>query len=138
MKAKTLWAVVMGMAIASTAAAQTATPSGVTASEVVAAHGFEHSRPVDPGTTFTHADARVFIAITADNTTAAEAEITVALQPASAPVGTGTGNTHLTIPASRRHYHTVARVPARPGQWRAVVRDASGNVLGQVEFTVTE
>ena len=124
-------------ALAMPAFAQTAPAAGVTASEVVAAHGFEHGRAVDPGTTFTHADSRIYIAITVENTTGAETEITVQFQHADQPVGTGAGNTHLTIPA-QRHYHTVARRGATPGQWRAVVRDAGGNVIGQVEYTVSE
>jgi len=62
--------------------------------------------------------------------------VTVQIQRADQPVGTGTGNTHLTIPASRRNYHTVARVAVRAGHWRAVVRDAAGAALGQVEYTV--
>ncbi len=125
---------VLFAAIAGTAQAQDAT---VTASEVVAAHGFEHGRAVGPATSFTHADGRIYIAITVENTTGAETEVTVQFQRADQPVGTGTGSTHLTVPA-QRHYHTVARTGARPGQWRAVVRDAGGNVIGQVEFTVTE
>lgn len=121
-------------AFGTTALAQDA---GVTASEVVAAHGFEHGRAVGPATSFTHADGRVYVAITVENTTGAESEITVQFQRADQPVGTGTGSTHLTVPA-QRHYHTVARTGARPGQWRAVVRDAGGNVIGQVEFSVSE
>ncbi len=111
--------------------------AGLTASEVVAAHGFVHGRAVDPATSFTHADSRIYIAITVENNTGAEGEITVQFQRADQPVGTGVGSTHLTIPA-QRHYHTVARTGARAGQWRAVVRDSGGTVIGQVEFTVTE
>lgn len=117
--------------------AQTAA-SGVTTTEVIAAHGFEHGRAVNPGTTFTHADGRIYIAIAVQNDTGAEAEITVQFQRADQPVGTGVGSTHLTVPSQHRPYHTVARTGARPGQWRAVVRDAAGNVIGQVEYTVTE
>lgn len=135
-----LFGAVLGLftlAIATTAVAQTTGTGGITATEVVAAHGFEHGRAVDPGTTFAQADGRVFIAITVQNDTGAEGEITVQFQRADQPVGTGTGSTHLTIPAQHRPYHTVARTGARPGQWRAVVRDAGGNVIGQVEFTVS-
>ena len=125
----------LALALASTALAQDAT--GVTTTEVIAAHGFEHGRAVGPATTFTAADGRVFIAITVQNNTGAEGEITVQFQHADQPVGTGVGSTHLTIPAQHRPYHTVARTGARAGQWRAVVRDAGGNVIGQVEFTVS-
>lgn len=125
------------LGVGAVAAAQEAS-SGVTTTEVVAAHGFEHGRAVDPATTFTHADGRIFIAIAVQNDTGSDAEITVQFQRADQPVGSGTGSTHLTVPSQHRPYHTVARTGARPGQWRAVVRDAGGNVIGQVEFTVTE
>lgn len=135
-----LWGALIGLvsltALVPMALAQDAAASGITASEVVAAHGFEHGRAVNPGTTFTQADARVYIAISIDNGTGAEGEITVQFQRADLPVGTGVGSTHLTIPAAR-HYHTVARTGARAGSWRAVVRDSAGTVIGQVEFTVT-
>jgi len=124
------------LAMGGAAMAQT-TASGVTTTEVVAAHGFEHGHAVNPGTSFTVADGRVYIAIAVQNDTGAEAEITVQFQHADQPVGSGTGSTHLTVPSQHRPYHTVARTGARAGQWRAIVRDAAGNVIGQVEFTVT-
>ena len=136
---KNLAAALVGLlvlALGATAFAQVAA-SGVTTTEVVAAHGFEHGRAVDPGTTFTQADGRIFIAIAVQNDTGTEQEITVQFQHADQPVGSGTGSTHLTVPSQHRPYHTVARTGARPGQWRAVVRDAGGNVIGQVEFTVS-
>ncbi len=126
----------IGLGVAGTALAQAT--GGVTTTEVVAAHGFAHGRAVDPASTFTAADGRIYIAIAVQNDTGAEAEITVQFQRADQPVGTGVGSTHLSVPAQHRPYHTVARTGARPGQWRAVVRDAGGNVIGQVEFTVTE
>lgn len=129
-------AVALLLATGGTASAQTT--GGVSTTEVVAAHGFEHGRAVDPATSFHVADGRIFIAIAVQNDTGAETEITVQFQRADQPVGTGTGSTHLTVPSQHRAYHTVARTGARAGSWRAVVRDASGNVIGQVEFTVTE
>lgn len=135
---KTKIGAVVGAIAMMLAAPVWAQAGGVTVSEVATAHGYEHGRPVDPATTFARADGRIFVAITAQNDSGAEAEITVAIQQADAPVGTGTGSTHLTIPAQHRPYHTVARTGARPGHWRAVVRDAGGNVIGQTEFTVTE
>jgi hypothetical protein len=125
----------IALALAGTAFAQTAT-GGVTTTEVVAAHGFEHGRAVDPASTFSTSDGRIFIAIAVQNDTGSEAEITVQFQHADQPVGTGVGSTHLTVPSQHRPYHTVARTGARAGQWRAVVRDAGGNVIGQVEYTV--
>lgn len=111
--------------------------AGLTA-EVTTAHGYASGEAVDPATTFTHADGRVMVAISIENPAATETEITVQFQRADAPVGPGTGGVHLSIPA-RRHYHTVARTgTTRPGAWRAVVRNAEGEVIGQAEYTVTE
>ncbi|MFO0682773.1 MAG: DUF2914 domain-containing protein [Sandaracinus sp.] len=137
MSQKKMLSVLVATLVAAFGTTALAQDASVTASEVVAAHGFEHGRAVGPATSFTHADGRIYIAITVENTTGAESEITVQFQRADQPVGTGTGTTHLTVPA-QRHYHTVARTGARPGQWRAVVRDAGGNVIGQVEFSVSE
>ena len=106
--------------------------------EVTTAHGYASGAPVDPATTFARTDGRVMVAIAVENPAATETEITVQFQRADAPVVAGTGGTHLTIPA-RRHYHTVARTgTSRPGAWRAVVRNAEGEVIGQVEYTVSE
>jgi hypothetical protein len=106
--------------------------------EVTTAHGYASGEAVDPATTFARTDGRVMVAISIENPEATETEITVQFQRADAPVGTGTGGVHLTVPA-RRHYHTVARTgTTRAGAWRADVRNAEGEVIGQAEYTVTE
>lgn len=129
--------VTLSSVVALLAAPVLAQDAGVTA-EVTTAHGYASGAAVDPSTTFTRADGHLMVAIAVENPAGTETEITVQFQRADAPVEAGHGGVHLTIPA-RRHYHTVARTgTTRPGAWRAVVRNAEGEVIGQAEYTVTE
>lgn len=94
----------------------------------------------DATTTFRRTDGRVFVVVRIENPTRAEQDIRVAFERAEGTAAPGArGGVALHIPASPR-YRTVARTSTNraPGRWRAVVRNAEGAVIGQVEFEITE
>ena len=94
----------------------------------------------DATTTFRRTDGRVFVVVRIENPTGAEQDIRVAFERAEETAVAGArGGVALHIPASPR-YRTVARTSTNraPGRWRAVVRNAEGAVIGQVEFEITE
>ncbi len=109
--------------------------------EATTARGYAAaSGAVDPTTTFRRTDGRIFVVIRLENPGAAEQDITVSFERAEGTPAVGArGGVTLHVPASRR-YRTVARTSTSraAGRWRAVVRDAGGNVLHTVEFDVTE
>jgi len=100
------------------------------------AKGIEEGQPVDPGDSFARSDGRIFAIVRLTNPSRTETHVRVAWENAEGPERQGM---RLQIPAQAR-YRTVARTgTGRPaGRYRCVVRDASGNVLGQQEFSVTE
>lgn len=112
---------------------------GLTLTEITLARGVEAGQAVDPTTTFSAADGRVFVLLRLANSTGAEADIRVSFERADREVvaSTSAGGVTLHLPA-RRQTRTVARTGTRaPGRYRVVVRTAAGNVLGSAEYEVT-
>lgn len=115
---------------------------GIAVTEIVTSRAYSAADgATDPTTTFRRSDGRVYVMVRVTNTTGAEADIRVSFERAegTAADGSGTGGVALHLPASRR-YRTVARTSTdRPaGRYRAVVRTSDGDVIGQVEFEITE
>ncbi|MBX7197334.1 MAG: DUF2914 domain-containing protein [Sandaracinaceae bacterium] len=128
----------LSLSFASVASAQDAE---LRVTEMTTARGYEAARgAVDATTSFHRADGRVFVVIRIENPSGAEQDITVAFERAEGTPATGArGGVTLHVPASRR-YRTVARTSTSraPGRWRAVVRNAEGEVLQTVEFDIAE
>lgn len=110
--------------------------------EIVTARGYDRaSGAVDPTTSFAHDSGNVVVVIRLTNPSGTEQDVHVAFERAE---GEATARAEppgmaLHIPASRR-YRTVARGTTNrpPGAYRAVVRSDAGEVIGSVDFTVTE
>lgn len=117
-----------------------ASVDGLRMTEITLARAVEGGRAVDPTSTFSARDGRVFVVIRLENSTGAETELRVSFEPADREVAAGPGagaGVTLQVPASRR-YRTIARTGTRaPGRYRVVVRTAAGNVLGTAEYEVT-
>jgi len=131
----------LGLAlVASFAAAQEdSAPSsgGLSVQEVVLSKALEEGQPVDPGTSFSAAEGRVYATVRVQNPSREATSITVKMRPADRAHG-GHG-IELEIPA-RPRYRTVARFTTRrsPGSYVVVVSDAEGNELSTTSLTITE
>lgn len=124
----------------SAAVAQDAEAPELRVTEIVTSRGYEGGQAVDATTSFRRTDGRVYVVIRLENPTSTETDITVTFERgAGEATSGGRGGVTLHVPASRR-YRTVARTStSRPaGHYRAVVRNSEGEVIGQVEFDITE
>lgn len=131
-------ALVFGLTAASLA--QDDSPLAVT--EIVTARGYDRaSGAVDPTTSFAHDSGNVVVVVRLTNSSGAEQDIRVSFErdEGEPAASTAPGGVALHIPASRR-YRTVARGTTNrpPGNYRAVVRTAEGEVIGSVDFSITE
>ena len=133
---------ILGLALAASfAAAQEdsgdSAPDGLTVQEVVLSKALEDGPPVDPGTSFSAADGRVYATVRVENPGREATTISVKMRPADRAHG-GHG-IDLEIPA-RPRYRTVARFTTRrsPGSYVVVVSDAEGNELSSTTLTITE
>ncbi len=130
---------ILGLAlVASFAAAQEAPSSdGLSVQEVVLSKALEDGQPVEPGTSFSAADGRVYATVRVQNPSREATTISVKMRPAERAHG-GHG-IELEIPA-RPRYRTVARFTTRrsPGSYVVVVSDSEGNELSTTTLTITE
>lgn len=133
-------ALTLGLALSALAPAR-AQDAALTVAEISTARAYTAAEgATDPTTTFSRTDGRVFVVVRIENPARTEQDIRVAFERAEGTAAAGTrGGVALHIPASPR-YRTVARTSTNraPGRWRAVVRNAEGEVIGQVEFEITE
>lgn len=116
-----------------------ASAEGLSVTEMTLARGYADGAAVDPTTTFSRSDGRVWVVIRLANESGAESEIRVTFERADAEAGSGGGGVTLSVPA-RRSTRTVARTgTARPaGRYRVVVRTPDGTIISQQEFSITE
>lgn len=126
--------------LGSVSLAQDEGPLAVT--EIVTARGYDRaSGAVDPSTTFAHDSGNVVVVVRLTNSSGAEQDVRVSFErdEGEPSASTAPGGVALHIPASRR-YRTVARGTTNrpPGSYRAVVRTSEGEVIGSVDFTITE
>lgn len=111
---------------------------GLRVTEITLARALEGGNAVDPATSFSASDGRIFAVIRLENSTGAETEVRVTFERADREVAAGgSGGVTLGVPA-RPRYRTVARTGTRAaGRYRVVVRSAAGNVLATAEYEVT-
>ena len=132
-------ALTVGFALSSLAPAMA--QDALTVAEITTARAYTSAEGAsDPTTTFRRTDGRVFVVVRIENPARTEQDIRVAFERAEGTAAPGArGGVALHIPASPR-YRTMARISTNraPGRWRAVVRNAEGEVIGQVEFEITE
>ena len=133
-------ALTLGLALSALAPAR-AQDAALTVAEISTARAYTAAEgATDATTTFSRTDGRVYVVVRIENPTRAEQDIRVAFERAEGTAAPGArGGVALHLPASPR-YRTVARTSTNraPGRWRAVVRNAEGAVIGQVEFEITE
>ncbi|MBO6940100.1 MAG: hypothetical protein JJ863_34330 [Deltaproteobacteria bacterium] len=131
---------ILGLALAASfAAAQedSAPSSGLSVTEVVLSKALEDGQPVEPGTSFSAADGRVYATVRVENPSREATTVSVKMRPADRAHG-GHG-IELEIPA-RPRYRTVARFTTRrsPGSYVVVVSDSEGNEISTTTLTITE
>ena len=105
--------------------------------ELVLSKGLENGQPVDPGTTFSRTDGRIYATIRINNPERVETTIRVAWERAdSEPTSNGI---ELEVPG-RRRYRTVARTGTgrSPGSYKCVVYGEDDQVLATAEYQLTE
>ena len=110
---------------------------GLRISKIVLAKDIDEGQPIEPGTSFSQDDGRVFALIYVDNPEREETTVRVSWQRDGGPHWRGFP---LGIPAASR-YRTVARTMTstrEPGIYKCVVSDDSGVVLDLAEFKITE
>ncbi|MAC29733.1 MAG: hypothetical protein CMN29_31350 [Sandaracinus sp.] len=137
--AATLAALALGLATWPAASdAQDAEPSGgFEVYELVLSKALEDGRPVDPGTSFSRRDGRIYATIRVRNPERDATTIRVTWERAEGPASSG--GIELDIPA-RPRYRTVARTGTgrAPGRYKCVVYDAEGRELASREFELIE
>ncbi|NOY89820.1 MAG: hypothetical protein GXP55_01330 [Deltaproteobacteria bacterium] len=123
------------------ASAQEAAPAepaagGLSVTELVLSKGFADHAPVNPSTSFSRSDGRIYATIHLANPARTATTIRVAFEREGAG---GHGGVSLDVPA-RARYRTLARTgTARAaGSYRCVVYDAEGHELSAAPFTITE
>jgi len=121
-----------------TASAQeAAAPTSFTITELVLSKAIENHAPVDPGTSFSRSDGRIYATVRIANPERTATSIRVAWERVGGPASHG-GIT-LDVPA-RVRYRTVARTGTgrSAGRYRCVVYSAENEELSAVEFDLTE
>ncbi len=105
--------------------------------ELVLSKGFADGQPVDPGTSFSRRDGRIYATIRINNPERTATTIRVAWERAEGRATSG--GIELDVPA-RRRYRTVARTgTGRPaGRYRCVVYSADDAVLATAEYELTD
>lgn len=131
---------ILGLALAASfaAAQEDSAPSGgLSVTEVVLSKALEDGQPVEPGTSFSAADGRVYATVRVENPSREATTVSVKMRPADRAHG-GHG-IELEIPA-RPRYRTVARFTTRrsPGSYVVVVSDSEGNEISTTTLTITE
>jgi hypothetical protein len=103
---------------------------------LVLAEGVKGREPVEPGTSFKADDDRIYAFVEIENGGAEAAQVTVEFEPPGG--GAASGNVTLDV-GSSPHWRTWAytRAAKKPGEWTAVVRSESGEVLAKAPFEVT-
>jgi len=121
-----------------TASAQeAAAPTTFTVTELVLSKAIENHAPVDPGTSFSRSDGRIYATVRIANPERTATSIRVAWERVGGPASRG--GVTLEIPA-RVSYRTVARTGTgrSAGRYRCVVYNAENEEISAVEFDLTE
>jgi len=124
------WGFASGYQALNTASAQEE-PTGFTVTELVLSKAIENHAPVNPGTTFSRSDGRIYATVRIANPERTATTIRVAWERVGGPASHG-GIT-LDIPA-RVRYRTVARTGTRraAGRYRCVVYNAENEEISAV------
>ena len=97
----------------------------------------EDREPVDTITSLAHDEPqRVYVFLDVANETDEEQPLEVVFEHQS---GHTAGHVEVTVPAHASRWRTWAfsrNVTARPGEWTAVVRDAGGSVVAELDMSV--
>jgi hypothetical protein len=112
-------------------------PAKLQVKRLVLAQGIKDREPVEPSTSFEGPEAeRVYAFVEVENLSDHEGEITVAFIPPGG--GAAIGNVTLEVGSSPR-WRTWAytRGARKAGEWTAVVRSETGEVLAREAFEVT-
>jgi hypothetical protein len=120
---------------------KTATKAKATAQlrvkRLVIAEGVKDREPVHPSATFRAAESdRIYAFVELENADQAESEVTVAFVPPGG--GAPIGNVTLDVgPHARWRTWAYTRGARKAGEWTAVVRSPTGEVLARTPFEVT-
>jgi hypothetical protein len=104
---------------------------------LVVAQGVKNREPVEAGTTFSaYTTERIYAFVEVENESQSEGELTVAFIPPGG--GPAVGNVTLEVGATPR-WRTWAytRGAQKTGEWTAVVRSETGEVLARAPFEIT-
>ncbi len=106
--------------------------------ELVLSKGLDSGQPVDPGTSFSRTDGRIYATIRVRNPERTETTIRVAWERADATTPSTRG-IELNIPG-RRRYRTVARTGTgrSAGSYKCVVYSADNEVLASANYELTD
>lgn len=104
---------------------------------LVIAQGVQNREPVEPGNAFRAADTdRIYAFVELENEAQADSEVTVAFIPPGG--GAPIGNVSLDVgPHPRWRTWAYTRGARKAGEWTAVVRSPSGEVLARTPFEIT-
>ena len=132
-----LFALASGSQMFDSASAQEEAAAGFSVTELVLSKSIENHDPVDPGTTFSRADGRIYATVRIANPDRTATSIRVAWERVGDPANHG--GVTLEIPA-RVHYRVVARTGTQraAGRYRCVVYNAEDEEISATEFELTE
>jgi len=110
---------------------------GLTLQRFALSRAVEGREPVDPSTMFSATNERLYAFVDGRNDSDIDREIVVTFERQGHIV---TGDVFLMIPAHQPRWRTWAysRYVTEPGSWAAIVRTPEGELLGRLEFEVTE
>lgn len=110
--------------------------AGLQLTDMVLARDVEDGQVVGPSTAFSQDEGAIYLMLRIRNLEREATKVRVSFEPIESLPRPGIA---LDVPA-RHRWRTVARTTSRrpAGRYRAVVRTEQGELLGDVEFVVTE